>query len=551
MKDRSQYGRRCLLTAMSLSCATLASLSTFAVAAAKPEAQQGPRSYSESSYLLDRPSRSINRPPPVSFHNRGALQVYNNRVDFDAAVGGGAVFANENFDGGATPPGVVNTCTEPVNSASNDVCFSPGNLVGGFQVTSSSGTGVVILGSAFLGAGQTTPVVGANTFADTTIITFTTNVTAFSADFYGGFNVDVVTVTVLDEFSNVLGSGVATPTAVDAPAFLGAISPTPIGSIIIESANGGGELVDNLQFGTTGGGGSLAVQSLSAVVADACSSDPGQSNGIVEPGETVSITVPVEAIGGDFNNVVAELDQPAPPGVTYLTSSANLGTITSGNSANASFSILVNPGFMCLSDFALGITANADEGSGIGSVMLDVGAPGSPVPGDVPLPIPDNNPAGASSVINVASNFVLSDLSVRVDIEHTFVGDLIITLQSPLGTTITLLDRPGVPASTFGCANNNIDATFVDGGADPESTCDGAGTAAPWPVTVAGPVQPLSTFNGENVQGNWTLTVSDNVGIDTGQIIDWELIPTPAFEDICSVCGDDFIFRNGFELMPL
>lgn len=548
MKKHSQCKHRGLPVAVAFFSVLLVSAPVWSTG--KPGDQHGPRSYSEASQMPVRPAPAgMDRPPPVSLHARGVLQVFGNQVDFDAAVGDPGALTSENFDGGATGADVFNTCTEPVSSASNDVCFAPGDLVDGFAITSSGGGGVIALGATLLGPAQTTTVLGANNFTSTTIVTFTPAVTAFSADFYGAHDTGGVTVTVLDEDGNVLGSGVADPTAPDAPDFLGAISPVPIGSIVIEAADGG-ELLDNLRFGAGHGDPILLVQSAGAVVVDQCLSNPAQDNGIVEPGETANITVPVAAIGGDFNNVMADLDLPAPPGVTYVTSSSSLGTISGGTSADAMFSIQVDGGFACPTDFSLGITATGDEGSGAGSVTIDVGAPVSPVPGDVPVPIPDNDPAGASSVINVAQDYLLDELSVRVDIPHTYVSDLIITLSSPEGTSITLLDRPGVPASGFGCKNDNIDATFTDGQPDPEDICDPAGSAAPWPVTTAGPVQPLSSFDGENVQGDWTLTVSDNASQDLGQIVDWELIPTPAFEGICTVCKDanDIIFRDGFEL---
>ena len=80
-------------------------------------------------------------------------------------------------------------------------------------------------------------------------MTFTTPVTAISADYYGGFNADEVTVEAFDETSNSLGTATAQPAATDTAAFLGIISDTPIASITITAANDDGELLDNLRFG--------------------------------------------------------------------------------------------------------------------------------------------------------------------------------------------------------------------------------------------------------------------------------------------------------------
>ncbi len=155
----------------------------------------------------------------------------------------------ESFDGGLTPDAGVGTCDEPVNSESNDACFAPGDLVAGFSITSSTGGGVVVLGPGFLGPNQPTAVVGANNFPDTTNVAFTPAVTAISADYYGGFGVDEVTVEAFDGDGNSLGTGTAQPSAADTAQFLGIISDTPIASIVITAANDDGELLDNLRFG--------------------------------------------------------------------------------------------------------------------------------------------------------------------------------------------------------------------------------------------------------------------------------------------------------------
>src|SRR5690606_22987220 len=140
-------------------------------------------------------------------------------------------------------------------------------------------------------------------------------------------------------------------------------------------------------------------------------------------------------------------------------------------------------------------------------------------------------------------------------IHHTWVGDVRIRLTGPDGTAVTLLDRPGAapgPLTQYGCNNNDFVAVFSDGEPDPWGVCDNegdyGGTDEPWPVTRAAPVDPLSVFNGKNVHGTWTLTVSDNATGDTGEILDWELVPTPGFPRSCGVCHDwDILFKDGFE----
>lgn len=111
----------------------------------------------------------------------------------------------------------------------------------------------------------------------------------------------------------------------------------------------------------------------------------------------------------------------------------------------------------------------------------------------------------------------ITDLTFDLRINHTWVGDLIVTLQSPAGTVVTIMDRPGVPASTFGCGRNNIDATFDDAsGTAVETQCSNPNPA------IQGTLNPqgsLSDFDGETPEGTWTVSVTDNAGFDTGTII--------------------------------
>ncbi|WP_440056239.1 S8 family serine peptidase [Pseudoalteromonas sp. T1lg65] len=101
--------------------------------------------------------------------------------------------------------------------------------------------------------------------------------------------------------------------------------------------------------------------------------------------------------------------------------------------------------------------------------------------------IPDNDAAGIRSVITVADEVTVFDTNTLVDITHTYIGDLIVTLTSPAGTVATLHDRQGG-------SDDNISKTFNS-----------------------------TAFNGEVATGDWTLWVSDNAGVDTGTLNSWTL----------------------------
>ncbi len=127
--------------------------------------------------------------------------------------------------------------------------------------------------------------------------------------------------------------------------------------------------------------------------------------------------------------------------------------------------------------------------------------------------IPDNGGAGnpGCSTVTINSGDPITSVALDVDITHTWIGDLEITLTSPAGTTVTL-------AGTSGCSGNDLTVTFDD--AATNTAADFAGTCNNAPA-VSGAYQPvdaLAAFAGETAGGVWTLCVSDNAGQDVGTI---------------------------------
>ena len=135
------------------------------------------------------------------------------------------------------------------------------------------------------------------------------------------------------------------------------------------------------------------------------------------------------------------------------------------------------------------------------------------------LAIPDNDPTGVTTTISITEDVIIDDLNVDLDITHTWVGDLIITLTSPAGTSVTMIDRIGTTTGGVGCGGDDILATLDDAAAQPvETQC---GTGVPSIDGTFSPNNPLAAFNGESTLGDWTISISDNASGDTGTLNNW------------------------------
>ena len=132
--------------------------------------------------------------------------------------------------------------------------------------------------------------------------------------------------------------------------------------------------------------------------------------------------------------------------------------------------------------------------------------------------IPDNDPLGVSATEVVSFGPATIDrVELDIDITHTYVRDLIITLESPMGTVVTVWDRS--------CNNqNNMDATFGDGLAF-------ASCPEPFAPT-AFSAEAMGAFAGEPSDGTWTVTVSDNQSADTGTFNAFSIVFTSSAVDM-------------------
>ncbi len=216
-------------------------------------------------------------------------------------------------------------------------------------------------------------------------------------------------------------------------------------------------------------------------------------------------------VGGPFSATQAYTvtsTKPAPVNVTVSGSAAWIGVdgvaSTSFTLSGVGDSRVVLAGFSAAANsLGAGIyngTVNfTNDSGGTGGttrpVALDVGRYTYTYPGP---PIPINDLSTITSTLTIPDAFCIGDVDVEVDITHTYIGDLIVELTSPQGTTVRLHNRTGGSA-------DNLVRTYDQGVLNP----DGPGA--------------LTDFNGQSALGNWTLLVSDNAGADVGALNTWKL----------------------------
>lgn len=139
------------------------------------------------------------------------------------------------------------------------------------------------------------------------------------------------------------------------------------------------------------------------------------------------------------------------------------------------------------------------------------------------IAIPDNNPTGVNDTITVGDTGSITDVDVTVEATHTWIGDLVFTVAH--GSSVTVIDQPGVPVSTFGCSQNHINATLDDEAAAPvEDQCAASPNPTPPPYAIDGAFTPnnaLSAFDSGEMSGDWTITAADLVAGDTGTLTEW------------------------------
>jgi subtilisin-like proprotein convertase family protein len=110
------------------------------------------------------------------------------------------------------------------------------------------------------------------------------------------------------------------------------------------------------------------------------------------------------------------------------------------------------------------------------------------------ITIPDQDAAGIADHITVTGLDTIRDIAVDVDITHTYIGDLRVSVSNPQQQEVVLHAREGRSA-------DDIQRTYT-----------------------VGDEANLGNFIGQPANGDWVLSVSDNAWRDVGKLNRWGLI---------------------------
>jgi subtilisin-like proprotein convertase family protein len=268
-------------------------------------------------------------------------------------------------------------------------------------------------------------------------------------------------------------------------------------------------------------------------------SDDCDHNGVADPGETVVLSIPFTNVYqlNDINDAV----------VTVGATTIALGPLAAGQSVTRTFTVTIPSSASCGSRYDLPISVTSSIfGTIIRPNTIQLGIRTSQVvagtfsSGDVNLPILDSQTVEVPIAVTASGPVGTAIVSVRLN--HTFDGELAISIVAPDGTAVLLSSHRGSSGDNFGTGPNDCSGTPTVFG-DFASASIATGTA-PFSGTFR-PESTLSGVAGHEMNGTWKLRVTDTDAGDAGVIgcVKLELSRQLAF--CCGIQGTPFILPAG------
>jgi M6 family metalloprotease-like protein len=243
----------------------------------------------------------------------------------------------------------------------------------------------------------------------------------------------------------------------------------------------------------------------------------GNTNGWIDPGETIQAFTVWTNTGGSAATGVTAVLSGGGPGVTLLQAATAYPNIASGASASNATPFAFRlaksvPGGTALS-FTNVITAGARAFTGtfartVGRSVLSTNSLDA---AGVPAAIPDLTTIYITNTASLPSPNWLDDVNASVRLDHTYDGDLVLALLHPDSTEVILANQRGGSGNDYG--SGSVRTVFDDQAAAPITS-----GSPPF----AGSYRPeglLSALNGKTANGAWRLRITDAAHTDTGTAI--------------------------------
>ena len=314
------------------------------------------------------------------------------------------------------------------------------------------------------------------------------NVGATSVDL-GAPGVAVVSTTPGNAYSSFSGTSMATPHVAGAAALLLSANDTLTTAELKEILLTTGDPIPSLA-GVTVSGQRL---NLDNAVAEAGPPVPrfnmsaGPASIAINQGAAASYQVELTALGGFTGNVSLGVSS-SPPINATLTVTPQSVAVPGSSTMTVTTSVATAPGTYTLT--ITGTSGALVRTRTVGLRVRPFGTVEVEFPStDTPIAIPDGDLVGIDSVIHVGQLIDIAEVEVDLDVSHTWVGDLRVTMISPEGTEVVLHERG------TGGSGDDLHKTYAFPG----------------------------EFAGEQAFGDWVLHIDDDFFFDSGTLDSWTL----------------------------
>ncbi len=226
--------------------------------------------------------------------------------------------------------------------------------------------------------------------------------------------------------------------------------------------------------------------------------DGDGGNGYLDPGEEADLVVTLRDLGEAATGISGTLIPTGwyadvrRPGAFY----PDLDPGESGESLDPHHGISLSSSVPDGHKVGFAVSWTSAEGSGITEPFyLPAWTPNCSTVAstDVPQGIMDRRTV--ESILDFLPDEDIYEVNVYVNVSHTYINDIAVTLVSPSGTPVALHNRSG------GSSDNIVG----------------------WFDSELASAEPLSRMNGEYSAGTWTLKINDGVPYNTGMLNNWSL----------------------------